>query len=210
MFTELDKVLYPKKCEVIQTASHEFIYPIFKNGSTSLFTSATNNNWKILINNQINKCDKIIIFLRNPLERFFSGVNTYIEHCLSQGLDEKTVKHFVDNYLFLNRHYMPQTFWLIHLLRYTNKNTIVSIKDTKDISKFTTLYKNKSDNLVKKNIEVTDKLYFYIKSDDYFFNYVNQDINFFNLIQNYKKDCSTAYEYIFNYSESLINALPKN
>lgn len=210
MFTEIDKVLYPNKCEVIQTASHEFLYPIFKNGSSSLLETAKDNNWKIILNEQIFNCKNIVVFLRNPSERINSGINTFVNHLLEQDLDEKTITYFVNNYLFLNRHYMPQILWLIHLARYANPNCILNIKDINDIKIYSNKIENKSEKLKNYNHEHIEKINFYLEADYYLLKYINKSLSVNDLFVSYKKDCPNGFNHIFNYSENLINALPKN
>lgn len=209
MFTEIDKVLYPNKCEVIQTTSHDFIYPIFKNGSSSLYQAAKENGWKIIFNHQIHNCKKIVIFLRNPIERFETGVDTFIKHCLAEGLDEKTVKYFINNYLFLNRHYMPQILWLIHLARYVKEDVVIDLKDISKLNLYTDIQKNKS-NATQNNLFDAEKLKFYIEADNYLLNYINQLIPLNDLFLNYKKDCKESYNHIFLHAKNLIHALPTN
>ena len=210
MFTEIDKVLYPKKCEVIQTASHEFIYPIFKNGSTSLCETAEENKWKIILNDQIFDCKNIIVFLRDPIGRTISGINTYVNNLITDDLDEKTIIYFVNNYLFLNRHYMPQILWLIHLARYANPKCILHIKDINDIKIYSNKFENKSEKSNNYYHEFIEKIKFYIEADFYLLKYVDKSISLSDLFLNYKKDCYNSYKHIFDYSENIINALPKN
>jgi len=57
-------------CIVINVGPHT-IYPIFKNGSSSLMAVAD----KTYVNKQIANCNNIIILLRDPEERFVSGIN---------------------------------------------------------------------------------------------------------------------------------------
>ena len=67
-------------CEAIRVEPYGFVaYPIYKNGRTSLWEYATDNNCKTFINEELKTLDHIIVYLRNPLERFISGVHTYLE-----------------------------------------------------------------------------------------------------------------------------------
>jgi hypothetical protein len=211
MFTEIDKILYPNKCEVIQTTSHDFIYPIFKNGSSSLWQTAKKENWKILFNNQIQQCDGITVFIREPLDRYFTGINTYIKHCLDQGLEENTVIYFINNYLFLNRHYMPQMLWLINLARYSRPDVLLNFKHVNDIKNITDLTKNSSDNSSFSFIDKLDKtkLNFYIDADLFLMQYIDKSITWQDLFLKYKNECKLGYKHIFEYAEKINNALPK-
>ena len=209
MFTEIDKVLFPNKCEVLQTTSHDFIYPIFKNGSSSLYQTAKDQKWNILINNQIKKCNEISVFLREPKERFVSGIDTFINHNLTQELDKKTVIHFVNNYLFLNRHYMPQMFWLIHLAKYAKVDVTLHFKQISDIQNYTSVFYNVSENKQLFLLEDIPNINFYIAMDQFLFFYINQKITWIELIKKFKENNTLAYKHIFEYSEKLLNVLPK-
>jgi hypothetical protein len=123
MLNRLDDIIYPNRCEVIEIeASHRYIYPIFKNGSSSVTEYAQLQNYKILFNEQLKNIDTIDVVLRNPLERYLSGIKTFVHNTKRDNpqLDVNTILFFAENYLFLNRHYAPQLSWLINLNRYTD------------------------------------------------------------------------------------------
>ena len=212
MFTEIDKILYPNKCEVIQVTSHNFIYPIFKNGSSSLYDTANDNNWKILLNNQIEKCEKITVFIREPLDRLYTGINSYIEELINIGLDENTILYFINNYAFLNRHYLPQILWLTHLVRYAKSNVILSVKHIDDIkyvaNHFTNRSKSKNYTFINK-LDIISKLNFYISADEFLLKYINQEVTWSEIISRYKLENSAGYDHIFAHAEKLSDALPK-
>jgi len=69
MLTHWNKLL-TTACTVIDIGVNT-IYPIFKNGSSSLMAVAD----KTYVNKQIANCNNIIILLRDPEERFVSGIN---------------------------------------------------------------------------------------------------------------------------------------
>lgn len=122
MFSRIDEIIYPPRCEVIEFLDPQrFVYPIFKNGSNSLKEFAQDQNYKIFVNEQLKNIDTIDILLRNPTERYLSGVKTFVNNTKRDNpqLDIDTILYFAENYLFLNRHYAPQLSWLINLNRYT-------------------------------------------------------------------------------------------
>ena len=93
MLNRLDDIIYPNRCEVIEIeASQRYIYPIFKNGSTSLNDYAQAQKLKILFNEQIRKLSNINVIIRNPQERFISGFNTYIYNTKQENPQLKTNK----------------------------------------------------------------------------------------------------------------------
>ena len=52
-------------CEAIRVEPHGFVtYPIYKNGRTSLWEYATDNNCKTFINEELKTLDHIIVYLR--------------------------------------------------------------------------------------------------------------------------------------------------
>jgi hypothetical protein len=145
MLSDIDNILFPNSCEVISLASQHFVYPIMKNGSSSFYYQMQQGlkpEWKILRNQEV-KCIEapLIVFLRNPKKRFISGVNTYLQHLDRDGLklDRNTVLWFIDNYLFLNRHYYPQFFWLVNLANHAGVDVRLDLKSMSDISVYTDL-----------------------------------------------------------------------
>lgn len=218
MFTQIDRILYPTKCEVIKT-SHDFIYPIFKNGSSSLYEEAKIQNWNIIVNEQIKNCDEITVFLRNPMDRFLSGVSTFLKHCNDEGLDEKTVIYFVNRFLFINRHYNPQFFWILYLAKYLGKNCLLNFKNISDLNIYTNLQVNFSQHKnisfeelsIKVNNEKTvPNISLYMEADNFLLKNINKKITWNDLIKQYKTECSFGYNYIFDYAKKLIDVLPKN
>ena len=140
MLSRLDDIIYPNRCEVIEIeASQRYIYPIFKNGSSSLLEHARQQNYKILINEQIKRAPIIDVILRDPLSRFISGIQTFVHNVKKENpiLDVATILYFAENYLFLNRHYTPQLSWLINLSRYADAKLRLHNMDT--LSTFTPL-----------------------------------------------------------------------
>ena len=56
-----------------------FVFPIFKNGKSSIEYYAQQNNCRWLLNVQCKGVASVTVFLRNPTERFISGVHTFVE-----------------------------------------------------------------------------------------------------------------------------------
>lgn len=142
MLSRLDDIIYPNRCEVIEIeASQRYIYPIFKNASSSINEWASQQKYKILFNEQIKRASIIDIVLRDPQKRFISGVNTFVQNLLKNNptLSKDTILYFVENYLFLNRHYAPQLAWLINLFRYTIDTTKFRLVGMENVSEYTPL-----------------------------------------------------------------------
>jgi hypothetical protein len=118
MFKNLTDIL-TADCEVIKFNNEQFFYPIFKNGRSSLTIYAERNNLPWLKNKEISNLKKITVFLRSPEERFVSGVYTFFYLTNNQLIDELTLKK-IENFKIINRHFVPQYLWLLHLHKYFN------------------------------------------------------------------------------------------
>ena len=144
MLSHLDRIIFPDRCEVIEVIpSQRYVYPIFKNGRSSLYITAEKNNWRIRLNDQIKKINNIDIILRNPQERLISGINTFVQMTIRDNLslDKNTVQWFAQNYLYLNRHYCSQFVWLVNLARYLDVNATLNFLSMADINTITPLNK---------------------------------------------------------------------
>lgn len=119
MFQKWQNV-FTNDCEVVQSKNKTFLYIIYKNGYTSLKNYTKENNLKVLKNKELEELDEINIFLRDPLERFISGVHTVIEIEKIKNVD--VFLNSIENLKYFNRHFMPQVFWLFHLLKYFKGN----------------------------------------------------------------------------------------
>ena len=104
-------------CEVIKFNDEQFLYPIFKNGSSSLTTYRKKNNLQLLKNKEISNLKKITVFLRSPKERFVSGVYTFFYLTNNQSIDKDILKK-IESFDIVNRHFVPQYIWLLHLHKY--------------------------------------------------------------------------------------------
>lgn len=114
MLSQLDNIIFPDRCDVLEVAAQRYVYPIFKNGSSSL----AKQGYRSLSANELPDGAVVDVFVRDPYERFLSGVHTYLRY--NTQLEHKTALHFITEYLFLNRHYCPQYHWLVNLQRHAN------------------------------------------------------------------------------------------
>ena len=129
------ELIYPKLCTVFQLPAERFVYPIFKNASTSLEELSVRKIYNSKINDHTQTVD---VYWREAQNRFNSGVNTYLQY--NRLLDTETIVNLVERGELVNRHFMPQYMWLCHL--YKHYSGIITIKDisTLDIS----IHKNQS------------------------------------------------------------------
>ena len=162
-------MIYPNRCEVIEFLDPQrFVYPIFKNGSSSLYTHAQQQRNKIYFNEQITKIPLIDVVIRDPLARFISGINTYVYNTKrdNPSLDKNTIIYFAENYLFLNRHYAPQLSWLLNLKKYLHRNTKLKLHDMTALPKFTPLQITPTEENML-NIQVVERLKINIHNEIY-------------------------------------------
>ena len=216
MFLEIDNIIFPDSCEVIQVASQQYVYPIFKNGSTSLHFTQDIKKWKSFYNNDIKKIQSpITVYLRDPRERFISGVNTFVQHCHKDysNLDTTTILHFVKHHLFLNRHYIPQFYWLINLSRYfsgllifeplSNINQIVDTNERAWVIPPTLDFLESIKDFPWEKLE----LYFFL--DQILFNYIDHPTTLDKIMLDVKSNFPELYQLIFQKSLDITNVLPK-
>jgi hypothetical protein len=113
MLSYLDPILFPDQLEIYRVDPDRYIYPIYKNGSSSLRASAERvHDYK-----QIARLQVVEVFVREPFERYVSGVQTWLRH--NPELDRPTALKFVGDFLFLNSHFSLQFHWLVNLQRFT-------------------------------------------------------------------------------------------
>lgn len=115
------------ECKVIRLGDN-YVYPIFRNGSTSLFKSQE----QLYTNEQITACDNIQILIRDPKLRFVSGINEYGRR---NDIDVQKVYADAKTGKLVDRHFAPQSMWLLHLYKYYKGD--VTLRHFHDIGKFT-------------------------------------------------------------------------
>jgi hypothetical protein len=126
-------------CLVVRVGQHT-VYPIFRVGYTTL-TSVCDEKY---INGEIGKCDHIDVMIRDPEERFVSGINEYSRQ---NNIDVEDVWHLTNMGKLHDRHFIPQYIWLMHLYRYYKGN--VTIRPFEYIKKITHVHRNKDKKKTK-------------------------------------------------------------
>ena len=166
MLTQFDTELFPNDCEVVEMLSHnQFVYLIQKNGSSSLRREVRDNNLKVYSNHEIVDLDTIDVYIRDPQQRYISGVNTYIQQLIMDHpyLDPDTCTWFATRYNFLNRHYLPQFLWLVNLSRFLKASTQIRLRNFQDIGNITK--HNKDAGIVKPSTDFVNTLLSNTKED---------------------------------------------
>lgn len=118
--------LFTSDVKVLKT-NGDYLLQIFKNGSTSYGQYATNNKLSFLKNQEIKNIKIINVFLRDPVERFASGVNAY---CFfnKKNLD-KDLLDDIKNFRVVDKHFIPQIFYLFHLSKFFKNNVKIQSLD---------------------------------------------------------------------------------
>jgi hypothetical protein len=113
-----------------------FVFPIFKNGKSSIENYAKQHNCKWLLNEQCRKIDSITVFLRDPMKRFISGVHSFIEFekRKNKNLDYDTMLYAIENYGVVNKHFLPQFNWIENLSSYFSGQIV--LKTVNDLYEF--------------------------------------------------------------------------
>jgi hypothetical protein len=213
MLSHLDRSLFPDRCEVLEVIpSQRYVYVIFKNGYSSFDSFTITNPRRILINQQIQKLNSIDVIIRNPEDRLISGINTFIQHTLrdNPGLDPITVEWFALNYISLDRHYASQFVWLLSLARHLNPTATLNLLPMSAVGELTG--KNiKPDGVLESAPALIEKISLiknnemYQRVDTAIFNCVGQSLTFKELLQHVKTTDPTAYEYVIEYSQQIVN-----
>lgn len=169
MFTSLDNILYPNLVEVYDFHKiNKFVYPIFKCGRSTITEIAKEKGFPILINEQIKQLKLIDVYLRNPRERFISGVQTYLHNVRNENLDVNTIVYYIKQGIILDRHFLPQICWLINLARYLSPNTKLSLHTTAMLGEYSQgvhIIPEKDKEVDLSELEKVDSLEMYHRLD---------------------------------------------
>jgi hypothetical protein len=203
MLGYLDPILFPDEILVIEITKDRYIYPIYKNGSSSLFETATS----ILNTDAIKKLDRIEVFLRDPFERYVSGVQTYLR--LNPHLERATALSMIDEYLFLNRHFTLQFHWLMNLQRF-NSTASLTLRPMSELNDATTLTWNAltRDETLIDYFKGNQKLWFYLQLDKILTeDFRGMTVKFTDILRRIKNDYPLLYEETIQRAQHLCGVL---
>jgi hypothetical protein len=154
----------------------KIVYPIFRVGSTSLIYSCDRKYF----NREISDLKNIIVLLRDPRERFVSGLNKY---CWKNKLDVDETWQEVQQGRLVDRHFAPQYTWLLHLNIFHHGT--VTLMPFTHIHKITDLHKIRDKDKQKQQVvSIPD----FIDVDYRLIARIGQTVNLDELI----KDCRNA------------------
>ena len=215
MLSHLDSIIFPDRCEVIEIIpSQRYVYPMFKNGRSTLYDHAKLHKCRILINEQIKKLNSVDIILRDPHKRLISGINTFVQMTASEhpDLDSKTILWFAQNYLFLNRHYAPQSLWLVNLARYLGPDTKLNFLGMDQLVNITDIHSKPTrvmpatDQLIGQLTNIPNNE-MYQRIDQILVECIGQSINFNQLVHHIQTQDATAYEQVVVRSQRILNPI---
>ena len=163
-------------CKVYELGDN-FVYPIMRNGSNSLRTAVG----RICINDEIDMCQNILVFLRDPADRFISGFN---EYCRQNNLDLRRTLKLVEQGNLIDRHFSPQWIWLLHLSKYYKGR--VSLLPLKDIGSYCNEHSHKLKNKITDIEPPSD----FIQADQELMKHVGQTVDIQLLVRRCKNALS--------------------
>lgn len=210
MLSHLDFIIFPDRCEVIKLPSQRYFYPIFKNGSSSVTEQAKQSKWKIYFNEQIKKISDIDVVIRDPQQRFVSGINSFVVQTMhvNPELDRSTVIWFAKKYLHINRHYCMQFSWLLNLARYLDPSAKIHLHGLDYVKQITNRVSNpwgsKDQNLTTELLSLPHQE-MYNRVDQVLLNAVGQSMTFCEIITMLQTQDPLAYQQVIVKAQNIIN-----
>jgi len=204
MLGRLGQLLFPNHVEVLEIVpQHQYVYPIFKNGTTSLREKYFEVNLEDLKN-----ISNIEVFVRDPYRRFLSGVQTYIKE-LGPDIDKKTALYFLNQTHYLNKHCCPQLYWLLNLGRFTNAT--LTLRPMSELVTITDVHANQStiDPEILEIFSKNKNLLFFNEIDEVLtINLIGKTVTLEEILEVLKEKYSELYHETFDISKQITNVLP--
>jgi len=204
MFARIDQTLFPKECVVLEIVPHtHYVLPIFKNGSSSL----VKQGYRQVNAQELWNIPVIDVFVRDPHERFLSGVQTYLTKVPE--LDSETVLYFVKHFLYLDRHFCPQVYWLLNACRYTAAR--FHIRPWEQLNTVTEFKENQSvTDPALQDLFAETRIKFFNEIDEALtVNLINQTVSMQDIVSVIKNNYADLYQETFSTAEEIVDALHK-
>jgi hypothetical protein len=202
MFSYLDPILFPDQLTVVEFTEGQYVYPIHKNASSLITTLALRKlNYR-----EIEKLTTIDVYLRDPFERYVSGVQTYLRY--NPEYDRETALKFIDQFLFLNNHFSLQFHWIVNLARMTEAR--VHLRHIDELKLITDKVWNSltRDESLLDRFSGNNKLHYYFQLDKVLYEeLMGQTVTFRQIKSHIKNKHSYLYQEIIGRSKNLCNAL---
>lgn len=203
MFARIDQTLFPEECVVLEIVPHtHYVLPVFKNGSSSL----NKQGFRAVSQQELRDLEVIDVFVRDPHERFLSGVQTYLTK-LPDTFDRATILYFVKHFLYLNRHFCPQVYWLLNTRRFTQAR--FRIRPLSELSTITDLRENQSvpDPDLARYFQDSRVRFFNEMDEALTVNLINQTVGIQDILTVIRSNYADLYQETFGTAEQVINAL---
>lgn len=169
MLKEWNKLLNTD-CVVVGVGPH-IIYPIFRVAQSTLMSVCDRK----YVNKEIDSCHHVDVLIREPEERFVSGVN---EYCVQHDQNIEQTCKLINQGKLYDRHFTPQYIWLMHLYRFYKG--FITIRPFKHISNITDVHLHKSKS--KTDVPICER---FVAVDRHLTKYYNQTVNIKYLIKKY-------------------------
>jgi hypothetical protein len=202
MFSYIDPVLFPDQLSVVEFTENQYVYPIHKNASSLITTLALRKlNYR-----EIEQLTTIDVYMRDPFERYVSGVQTYLRY--RPELDRETALKFIEEFLFLNNHFSLQFHWIVNLARMTEAR--VHLRKLDELSLITDKVWNsltRDETLIERFVN-HNKLHYYLQLDKVLYEeLVGQTLTFRQIQRHIADKHPYLYREIIQRSKDLCNAL---
>jgi hypothetical protein len=202
MLSYLDPILFPDEIEVLEVSPNRYVYPIFKNGSRSLF----GKDYKQLSKEEIFDLKHVEVFVREPFDRYVGGVQSYLS--LRPELDRATTLQLIRECLFLDRHFCLQFHWLVNLHRFCDP--WMEIKSVSELGTVTDLVWNTMtrDQSLIDYFQPNLKLWYYLQLDKLITeDFVGHTVKFSMIVAHLKLKYPDVHAEIIQRSQNLCSAL---
>jgi hypothetical protein len=202
MISYIDPILFPDQCHVYEIEQGRYVYPIYKNGSSSLTATGRQINYR-----ELEQVHTVEVFLRDPFERYVSGVQTYLRN-LDPAHDRATVLSMISEFLFLNRHFSLQFHWLMNLARHSD--TWMYFRSMDELSTATEHVLNvlERDESLIEYFANNRKLQYYLQIDKIVYEeFMGKTVPFRQIVQYIKGHEKFLYNEIIQRSKDLCNVL---
>jgi len=200
MLSILDPIIFPDDCLILKLQDY-YIYPIFKNGSSSLNQSG----YTVVSPDEYADIPEITVFVRDPFERYLSGVNTFVQH--NPAYHQETLVHIISKNLFLDRHFCLQFHWLVNLQRFTQAP--IKLKPMSELNHVIDVHNNVSKNKSFREVFAThNKLHFYLALDKVlFYDLIGQTVDFKQILTTLKQNYPDTYTEVIERSKQICSVL---
>ena len=202
MISYLDPILFPDQCHVYEVEPNRYVYPIFKNGSSSLIEST-----RLIDYTELKEVKTIEVFLREPFERYVSGVQTYLRQ-LPLEYDRTTVLSMISQFFFLNRHFTLQFHWLMNLARHSEAWIHIRSMDELHTATEHTLNVIERDEKLNEYFQTNSKLNYYLMLDKIVYEqFMGKTVHFSDIVKTIKRTDTYLYNEVIQRSKDLCNVL---